>query len=408
MRDRNKNKILRLPDFFSYKGDKMSGKERNSFERELQRDPFAEEASEGYASVTTEEALKDLASLQKKLKHRTEKRQKVIFLRIAASVAVLMIAASLFIVFERKSAPKQIAANTDQAESLEIIESQPVSVPAEKKELPEQPVSITGKKESKSAVQQMNPEPLILSENIRADAYQKSDSMKEPVFEVADNYVLSGKRALVPPTTGSRKKNSAYTIEGKVVSSEDNLPVAGVTVVMKGERNGVITDASGNFNIDLPDAGSHTLIASYIGMGTKEFELKADTPVIIKLDPDLVALNEIVVTAYGISRSEAEAEYAPKDYVPPQPSGGKPDFDKYIRENLQWPDTVSYGRKIVVVLSFSVHTDGRVDSIMIIRSPGRLFSEEAIRLIRSGPAWQPAMENGKIIEDKVRLRIVFK
>ncbi len=51
MRDRNKNKRLKFPDFFRYSSDKMSGKERNSFERELQKDPFAMEASEGFASL---------------------------------------------------------------------------------------------------------------------------------------------------------------------------------------------------------------------------------------------------------------------------------------------------------------------------------------------------------------------
>ena len=143
-------------------------------------------------------------------------------------------------------------------------------------------------------------------------------------------------------------------------------------------------------------------------METKEFEIKADSPVIIKLDPALIALNEIVVTASGISREKSEMEPQPEGYVPPSPVGGKSDFDKYIRENLQWPDTLSSGQKAIVVLSFSVHTDGSIDSIKIIRSPGKAFSDEAIRLLRSGPSWQPAVDNGQVIEDQARLRIVFK
>ena len=83
-------------------------------------------------------------------------------------------------------------------------------------------------------------------------------------------------------------------------------------------------------------------------------------------------------------------------------------FDKYIRENLQWPDTLYSGQKAIVVLGFPVPTDGSIDSIKIIRSPGKPFSDEAIRLLRSGPSWQPAVDNGQIIEDQVRLRIVFK
>jgi hypothetical protein len=36
------------------------------------------------------------------------------------------------------------------------------------------------------------------------------------------------------------------------------------------------------------------------------------------------------------------------------------------------------------------------------------FSDEAFRLIGSGPAWKPEAENGKPVEDQVRLRVVFK
>ena len=69
-----------------------------------------------------------------------------------------------------------------------------------------------------------------------------------------------------------------YKSEGKIISSEDNLPVAGVSIVVKGEKTGVMTDSGGSFSIDLPDSNKHTLVASFIGMETKEFESKPDTP----------------------------------------------------------------------------------------------------------------------------------
>ena len=50
------------------------------------------------------------------------------------------------------------------------------------------------------------------------------------------------------------KRSSVYKAEGKIISSEDNMPVAGVSIVVKGEKTGVITDSGGNFNIDLPDS----------------------------------------------------------------------------------------------------------------------------------------------------------
>jgi hypothetical protein len=61
-----------------------------------------------------------------------------------------------------------------------------------------------------------------------------------------------------------------------------------------------------------------------------------------------------------------------------------------------------------VVISFLVRSTAAIDSIKVIRSPGKEFSEEAIRLIRNGPTWKPAERNGEKIDDEVRVRIVFK
>jgi hypothetical protein len=119
-------------------------------------------------------------------------------------------------------------------------------------------------------------------------------------------------------------------------------------------------------------------------------------------------LSKEAVSDYDAMKAVSKKKDIPSGYLPPQPVGGRSDFNKYIRENLQMPDTVYSGKNAIVVLVFSVHTDGSIDSIKIIRSPGRIFADEAIRLLRSGPSWQPAKDNGQIIEDQVRLSIVFK
>lgn len=58
------------------------------------------------------------------------------------------------------------------------------------------------------------------------------------------------------------------SIGGKV-SSIDNNPIAGVTVVVDGTSTGTITDADGRFSLKIP-ADSKKLIFSFIGMKTKE------------------------------------------------------------------------------------------------------------------------------------------
>jgi len=61
-----------------------------------------------------------------------------------------------------------------------------------------------------------------------------------------------------------------------------------------------------------------------------------------------------------------------------------------------------------VVLGFLVRRDGSIDSINIVRSPGKLFSDEAIRVLKSGPLWNPAKDKGNTVEEYVRLRLVFR
>jgi TonB family protein len=329
MQNKNKNRKSSLADFIRYHDDKMNGKERNAFERELQKDPFAKDASEGLSSIASHEASEDIADLQKQLKKRTAKRQRLFSYRIAASVAVLMVISSIFIIKERNRSTEKIASVIDQVKPVDIPESVPITEPAAKGQLSEQPVRISEKKRERSVDLQNNPESgkaSISTENNRIAAYQKIDSIPEIELKQADENLRSEQIAAVSPA---------------------------------------------------PTAGKRS------------------------------ELREVVVTGYGAIKDESGKEDIPAGYVPPQPADGKSGFDKYIRENMQRPDTTSSGQR-VVVLNFIVHTDGSVDSIKIIRSPGKQFSDEAIRLLRSGPAWKPAQDNGKIIEDRVRVRIIFK
>ncbi len=76
--------------FLRYSGNSMKGKERNAFERELQKDPFNAEAAEGFSIVTPEEAEKDLNVIGKRLKARSRRKMPVVFLRIAAVLTILL------------------------------------------------------------------------------------------------------------------------------------------------------------------------------------------------------------------------------------------------------------------------------------------------------------------------------
>ncbi|MCE7055224.1 carboxypeptidase-like regulatory domain-containing protein [Algoriphagus sp. AGSA1] len=91
------------------------------------------------------------------------------------------------------------------------------------------------------------------------------------------------------------------TVSGTVFSDEDNLPLPGVTVLVKGTTRGVSTDADGKFTIDIPDQGA-ILVFSFIGFAPQEVEVYTDKELSITLKAELTSMNEVVVVGYGTTR----------------------------------------------------------------------------------------------------------
>lgn len=98
-------------------------------------------------------------------------------------------------------------------------------------------------------------------------------------------------------------------ISGTVISAQDGEPVIGAAVKVKGETQGVVTNIDGKFTINV-EAGK-TLVFSYVGMQTKEATAK--NGMTVTLDADDKLLDEVVVTAMGITRSKKSLGYASQD-----------------------------------------------------------------------------------------------
>lgn len=99
------------------------------------------------------------------------------------------------------------------------------------------------------------------------------------------------------------------TVSGKVSSSEDDSTLPGVTVVLKGTTTGTTTDLDGNYKLSVPSEGG-TLVYSFVGLATQEVEIGARSVIDLVMDPDAEQLNEVVVTALGISREKASLGYS--------------------------------------------------------------------------------------------------
>ena len=96
-------------------------------------------------------------------------------------------------------------------------------------------------------------------------------------------------------------------VSGTVISAEDNAPVPGAGVIVNGTTVGTVTGVDGKFTLTVP-SGSKTLIVSCLGMKTQEVD--ATDGIVVVLENDFNALNEVVVTAMGITREKKALGYA--------------------------------------------------------------------------------------------------
>ena len=88
------------------------------------------------------------------------------------------------------------------------------------------------------------------------------------------------------------------TVTGTVVDKEENEPLPGVTVKLKGKGNvATSTDVDGNFSIAVPSLSS-MLEFSFVGMNTVEVKASS-SPITVKMESSNTSLNEIVVTGMG-------------------------------------------------------------------------------------------------------------
>ena len=98
-------------------------------------------------------------------------------------------------------------------------------------------------------------------------------------------------------------------VTGNVTSADDGSALPGVSVVVQGTTIGAVTDFEGNYSITVPDA-SATLMFSFVGMLTQEVDLEGKTVLDVVLESSSTELDEVVVTALGISREKKGLGYA--------------------------------------------------------------------------------------------------
>ena len=92
-----------------------------------------------------------------------------------------------------------------------------------------------------------------------------------------------------------------------------------------------------------------------------------------------------------------------------QPVGGNAAFFAWVAENQKYPD-LARKRHIQgkVLVEFTVEPDGSLANARVVQKHGSGLDEEALRLLKAAPKWEPALYQGKPIPQKMALPILFQ
>lgn len=220
---------------------------------------------------------------------------------------------------------------------------------------------------------------------------------------LADGRVISVDTALAIPGDPLRDKAARMTVAPKPniqkfnsippnqriiagrVTDNSGAALIGASIIIKGTNTGTVSDIDGNFSIKIPE-GKHELIVNYTGFKSEEISVESGDTIAIRLDENGQALSEVVVTGYGRKLDRSAEESIP---IYPEPRDGYKRLERYIRNNLQYPEAAKANAiEGNVVLTFQVQPDGTPTDFKVIQSLGYGCDEEAMRLLREGPKWR--------------------
>ncbi|MFO7853476.1 MAG: TonB-dependent receptor [Bacteroidota bacterium] len=125
------------------------------------------------------------------------------------------------------------------------------------------------------------------------------------IFEGEEvNCLVMDRQILLSPKYISERVNitrdrqpQELVVTGKV-TDEDGNPLPGVNIIVKGTTTGVVTDADGNYSIEVDDTDA-ILVFSFIGYHLQEIRVNNKTTIDVSLDIEAVGLEEVVAIGYG-------------------------------------------------------------------------------------------------------------
>lgn len=394
------------------------GKEAHRLEKESMQDPFLADAMDGYNQVEGNHEQRIEKLRMQVSAHSAKKKNTYAITWSIAACLIIGFGISSYFLFLKKSMTDEVfiaeeSVSTKLAEpaapptpaipatpTVPATPQKEIALATTKVKTDSTPVSeITARQANKKdmiariqATSQPQQGVLVATVPVMEEVSEETAALQEVVATMDTFESESDKKMKLAKVATILPQNNM--IKGRV-TNEKGEPLIGASVTYKGTNIGTITNMNGEFSLVKKD-DKKRLTAQFIGYDPVEIRVDTSRTMLIAMNENKQALNEVVVVGYGAKKNKKSVtagtvvngnEQANKD-ITPQPVIGKRSYQKYLKENLVRPTDEKCAQvKGKVVLTFLVNKEGRPFSIKVKENLCESSDKEAIRLIQEGPDW---------------------
>jgi hypothetical protein len=340
-----------LSDLERYVRGEMSKREENSFLRKLQKDPFTEDTAGDSTENSLHEKAEERGNRNLRRWDLIDPDKKRDYIRVAASVIIFLAIGTALIFLLRNRTTSQFIVSLFQPRNINTHETTQVTYLTE--------------------------DSLLLNNQSAEETSENNiTETNAGFFEEPDDNLTRGS------LPGATETQDQYSEGSAGVVAPDNP--AETRDLISGDSATIQQKTESEFNQG--NAAGDLTEKSVTGENLTGENLPGES----------------------MTGGEDIGEALPPVSYPARPTNGQENFVSYIKENIRRPSSTDLMDNAVVVISFKVRSTGLVDSLTVLSTPGDEFSEEAMRLIREGPSWLPAVTDGQYKDEEISLRIVFK
>ena len=195
------------------------------------------------------------------------------------------------------------------------------------------------------------------------------------------------------------EQGKKVSVKGVVLQLEDEEPIIGAAVTIRGTKIGAVTDVDGKFHLD------NVPVGSWIDVFMIDCEMGS-----MQVTEKNASNLHFVIAFDGPSSSKSPGSDA-FDVVEEMPvyPGGMAAMMDFFNKNMKYPkeafDAKQEGR---VIAQFVVEKDGCITDVHIVKSVSPALDAEALRIVNAMPNWTPGRQNGKPVRVKYTVPISFK